>query len=100
MTTIIGYQRVRDTGHWLSSPAREEVLGPLGGSNIRTFVDRQNPQQVAVLMDVADLDAFLAAAANPPAAMAAAMKYDGVLPETITILVESLVGRRRVLVPD
>jgi hypothetical protein len=40
-------------------------------------------------MDVADLDAFLAVAANPPAAMAAAMEYDGVLSETISILVES-----------
>ena len=89
MPTIIGYQRVRDTDHWLSSPAREEVLGLLGGSNIRTFVDRQDRQQVAVLMDVADLDAFLAAAANPPGPMAAAMDYDGVLPETISILVES-----------
>jgi hypothetical protein len=89
MPTVIGYQRVRDTDHWLSSPAREEVLPLLGGTNIRTFVDRQNPQQVAVLMDVADLDAFLALAANPPGPMAAAMEYDGVLRETISILVES-----------
>ena len=89
MPTIIGHHRVTDTDHWLSSPKREEVLGPLGASNIRTFVDRQNPQQVAVLMDVADLDAFLAALANPPAELAEAMQYDGVLPETITILVES-----------
>ena len=89
MPTIIGYHKVRDTDHWLSSPKREQVLAPLGASNIRTFVDRENQQQVAVLMDVADLDAFLAAAADPPGPMAAAMEYDGVLPETISILVES-----------
>ena len=89
MPTIIGYQRVRDTDHWLSSPAREEVLGMLGGSNIRTFVDRQDPQRVAVLMDVADLETMLGALANPPAELAEAMQYDGLLPDTLTILVES-----------
>jgi hypothetical protein len=40
-------------------------------------------------MDVADLDALLAALANPPAELAAAMQYDGVLPETLSILVVS-----------
>ena len=32
--------------HWLASPLREEVFGPLGVPNIRTFVDPQNPTQV------------------------------------------------------
>lgn len=89
MPTIIAYHEVTDTNHWLSSPKREEALAPLGASNIRTFVDRENPQQVAVLMDVADLDAMLAAVASPPAELAEAMQHDGVLPETLTILVES-----------
>ena len=75
--------------HWLSSQKREEVLGPLGASNIRTFVNPQNPQEVAVLMDVADLDAMLAAVQNPPAELAAAMEYDGLVPETMTIVVAS-----------
>jgi hypothetical protein len=47
--------------HWLASPRRDEVSGPLGVTNIRTFVDPQNPAQVAVLMDVADMDAVMAA---------------------------------------
>jgi hypothetical protein len=74
----------------LSSPKREEVLGPLGASAIRTFVDHRNPTRVAVLMDVADLDALLAAVANPPAELAEAMSHDGVIPAaTLTVLVES-----------
>jgi hypothetical protein len=77
---------VKDTAHWLASPKREEVFGPLGVTNIRTFVGPQNRTQVAVLMDVADLDAVMAAMQNP--AMAEAMEYDGVLPETLVILVE------------
>jgi hypothetical protein len=89
MPTVIAHHDVKDTTHWLSSPKREEVLGPLGASNIRTFVSQQNPQQVAVLMDVADLDALMAALASPPPELAEAMEHDGVLPETLSILVES-----------
>lgn len=86
MPTIVGHHDVTDTDHWLSSPKREEFFGPLGVTNIRTFVNPQNRKQVAVLMDVADLDALMAAMQNPAAAEA--MAYDGVLPETLVILVE------------
>jgi hypothetical protein len=61
MPTVIGHHDVRDTKHWLASPKREEFFGPLGVTNIRTFVDPQNPVRVAVLMDVPDLDAVMAA---------------------------------------
>jgi hypothetical protein len=89
MPTVIAHHEVKDTKHWLSSPRREEVLGPLGASNIRTFVNQQNPQQVALLMDVADLDAMMAALASPSPELVDAMEHDTVLPETISILVQS-----------
>src|SRR4249919_1836173 len=85
--TVIGYHEVKDTQHWLASPKREEVFGPLGVTNIRTFVDQENPTRVAVLMDVADMDALMAAMQTPP--MAEAMEHDGVLPETLVILTEA-----------
>ena len=56
-------------------------------TDIRTFVDPQNPKHVAVLMDVADMDAFQTAMQSEGAAEA--MAYDGVLPETLVILVEA-----------
>jgi hypothetical protein len=87
MPTVIGHHDVKDTDHWLASPKREEFFGPLGVTNIRTFVDPTNRARVAVLMDVPDMDA-LAAAMETPAA-ADAMAYDGVLPETLVILVEA-----------
>lgn len=87
MPTIIAHHDVKDTDHWLASPKREEVFGPLGVTNIRTFVDPENPAQVAVLMDVADMDALMAAMSAEP--MAEAMAHDGVLPETLVILVEA-----------
>jgi hypothetical protein len=40
---------------------REEALGSLGAGNIRTFVDQRDPQQVAVLMDVANVDSLIGA---------------------------------------
>ncbi len=86
MPTVIGHHDVKDTDHWLASPKREEVFGPLGVTNIRTFVNPQNRTQVAVLMDVADMDALVDAMQTPK--MAEAMDHDGVLPETLVILVE------------
>ena len=46
MPTIIGYHDVKDTDHWLASPKREEFFGPLGVTNIRTFVDPENRTRV------------------------------------------------------
>jgi len=90
MPTIIGYHDVKDKDHWLSSPKREEVFGPLGVTNIRTFVNPEDPTKVAVLMDVADMDALMAMMQTQAAADA--MAYDGVLPETLVILVEAKAG--------
>lgn len=87
MPTIIGYHSVKDTDHWLASPKREEFFGPLGVSNFRTFVDPQDRTRVAVLMDVADMDALMGAMQTEAAAQA--MEHDGVLPETLVILVEA-----------
>ncbi len=86
MPTVIAYHDVKDTEHWLASPKREEVFGPLGVTNIRTFVDPEKPTRVGVLMDVADLDAVMAAMETDEAAEA--MAYDGVMPETLVFLVE------------
>ena len=54
---------------------------------IRTFVDPGNPTRVGVLMDVADMDAVMAAMETEAAAEA--MAYDGVIPETLVLLVEA-----------
>ena len=87
MPTIFGYHDVKDTDHWLASPKREEFFGALGVTNIRTFVDPENRTRVGVMMDVPDMDALVAAMETQGAADA--MEYDGVLPETLVILVEA-----------
>ena len=87
MPTVMAYHDVKDKDHWLASPKREEFFGPLGVTNIRTFVDPENPTRTGLVMDVPDMDAVMAAMDTQPAADA--MAYDGVLPETLVILVEA-----------
>jgi hypothetical protein len=86
MPTIVAH-KITDKAHWLASPKRKELFGPLGITNIRTFVDPQNPTRAAVLMDVPDMEALMAAMKSKAATDA--MAYDGVLPETLVILVEA-----------
>jgi len=87
MPTILGYHDVTDKDHWLASGNREAFFGPLGVTNIRTFVSPQNPNKVGLIMDVLDLDAVMAAMQTPAAGQA--MADDGVVAETLTILVEA-----------
>ena len=87
MPTIIAHHHVKDVKHWLASPRRQEFFGPLGVTNIRTFTDPQNKARVGVMMNVPDLDALMKAMQTKAAADA--MAYDGVLPETLVVLVEA-----------
>mgnify|MGYP001598888955 CR=1 FL=1 len=87
MLTVIGYHQLKDTKHWLASPMRERFFGPLGVTGIREFVDPQNPTRVAVLMEVPDMNALKTAMSTPGAAEA--MAHDGVLAETLVLLVEA-----------
>lgn len=85
MPTVIATHEVKDVNHWLASTQREAFFGPLGVTNIRTFVNPQNSSQVSVSMDVPDMDKFQAAMSAPEAS--AAMDADGVLPETLVMYV-------------
>jgi hypothetical protein len=87
MPTVIGYHDVKDREHWLASSKRQEFFGPLGVTNIRTFVDPENPNRVGVLMDVPDMDAMMSTMETEAAAEA--MAHDGVVAETLVILVEA-----------
>jgi hypothetical protein len=87
MPPVIARHDMKDPDHWLASPKRQGVFAPFGVDNIRTLVDPQNPTQVAVLMDVGDVDVLMAAMQSE--ATAEAMDYDGVLGETLVFLVEA-----------
>jgi len=87
MPTVFVYHDVKDKDHWLASPKREEFLGPLGVTNIRLFVGPESPVRGGGGRDVSDMDAVMAAMKTEAAAEA--MAFDGVLPETLVILVEA-----------
>jgi hypothetical protein len=87
MPTVMAYHDVKDKDHWLASPRREEFFGPLGVTNIRTFIDPENSARVGLVMDVADMGAVMAAMETQAASDA--MAHDGVLPETLVLLVEA-----------
>lgn len=88
MPTVLAHHNIsKGADHWLKSPKREELFGALGVTNIRTFVDPQNPARVALIMDVPDMGAMMAAMQTKAAADA--MAFDGVMPESLVILVES-----------
>lgn len=85
MATLLIFHEVENVDHWLSSPRRREVFGPLG-MTVRTFVDPEKSNRVGLIVDVPDLDTFQRMMESEAAADA--MKFDGVRPETIVMLVE------------
>jgi hypothetical protein len=87
MPRVLIFHEVTDVQHWLASPTREEVLGPLGITEIKTYVDPEGSKRVGVAMNVADMDAVMAVMGEQE--MADAMERDGVIPETMVILIES-----------
>ena len=87
MPTVMIHHDAKDVAHWLASTKRDEVFGPVGVTNIRTFSDPQKSHHVGLVMDVADMDRLLAFLQTQPAADA--MSHDGVMPETLVYLVRS-----------
>lgn len=87
MPTVFVSHEVEDKDHWLAATTRQEFFTPLGVTNIREFVDPTNPSRVGVLMDVADMEALAKALETPEAA--AAEERDGVIQESLVILVEA-----------
>jgi hypothetical protein len=86
MPTLMLFHEVDDVGHWLGSPKREEFFGPLG-MTARTFIDPEKTSRVGLILEVPDMDTFQRALQSEEAAEA--MRFDGVRPDTLVVLVES-----------
>jgi hypothetical protein len=84
--TLLAFHEVDDVNHWLSSPKRQEVFGPLG-ITVRTFRDPEGSKRVGLIAEVPDMAAFQQLMQSQEAADA--MKFDGVRPETLLILTEA-----------
>jgi hypothetical protein len=85
MPTLVVTHEVDDVEHWLSSPKREEIMGPLG-ITVRTFTDPAGSNRVGLVAEIPDMAAFQSMMESDEGA--AAMKYDGVRPATLLMLTE------------
>jgi hypothetical protein len=86
VATYLAFHEVDDVGHWLNSPKRAEIFGPMG-ITARTFHDPEGSNRVGLIFEIPDMDAFQEFLQSE--AGAEAMKHDGVRPETIVMLIES-----------
>jgi hypothetical protein len=85
MATHLVFHEVDDVEHWLKSPKREEVFGPIGVTT-RTFRDPEGSKRVGLIVEIPDMAAFQGVMQSE--AGADAMKVDGVLPQTLLLLDE------------
>jgi hypothetical protein len=85
VATYLSFHEVDDVEHWLSSPKREEIFGPMGITT-RTFHDPEGSKRVGLIVEIPDMAAFQEFMQTEAAADA--MKHDGVHPETMLILSE------------
>ena len=86
MATVLIFHEVDDVDHWLASPKREELFGPMG-ITVRTFRDPEGSKRVGLVAEIPDMDAWQTMLQSE--AGAEAMKFDGVHPDTILALVEA-----------
>jgi hypothetical protein len=86
VATLLVFHEVDDVEHWLSSPKRQEVFGPMGITG-RLFTDPAKSNRIGLLLEVPDMHAFQQAMQADEAAEA--MRFDGVRPETLLVLEEA-----------
>jgi hypothetical protein len=86
MATLLAFHEVDDVDHWLSSPKRQEVFGPLG-ITIRTFTDPEGSKRVGLIAEIPDMAAFQEVMQSQ--AGADAMEFDGVRADTLVLLTEA-----------
>ncbi len=87
MTTVMAVHEVDDVAHWLSSPKRAEFFRA-HGMTVKTFVSPDGSKRVGVLIEnVPSVEALTQALQGEDAA--AAMKHDGVHPDTVELFVAS-----------
>jgi hypothetical protein len=85
MPALLVVHDVDDVDHWLTSPKREELMGPRGYT-VRTFVDPADSSRVALVVEGATLEDFEDLLKSD--ATAEAMKHDGVRADTVRVLQE------------
>lgn len=84
MQTVMITHEVDEVDHWLRSPERAAFFEPRG-MTVRTFTDPGGSNRVGLILEVPDMATLEASLKTDEAA--AAMRHDGVRPDTIQMLV-------------
>jgi hypothetical protein len=87
MPKVVVHHDVKDRDLWLASEVRGQAFSSQGVTELRTYIDPTNPKRVALTANVPDLDALAAFLQTDEAAQA--MATDGVIADTVVILIES-----------
>jgi hypothetical protein len=82
MATCIGFHEVDDVEHWLHSPKRQELFGPMGITG-QLVTDTTKSNRAGLILDIPDMDAFQQLLQSQEGTDT--MKFDGVRPETIVV---------------
>jgi len=86
MPRVIAMHDVDDVEYWLSSTKRDEIFKDVAFDMV-TFVHPTEPNKVGISANIPDVDKFLEVNSSPSGL--AAMKHDGVHPDTVVLMVEA-----------
>jgi len=91
MTHLIITHEVKDAEHWLAAwrgeNSRQEMFKANGAAHVHTVQDPDNPNMTGLIIAVTDMDALTTMLESEEGQAAAAT--DGVIPETMTMLVQA-----------
>lgn len=91
MTHLVITHEVKDADHWLAAwqgeDSRHKLFQANGAAHVHTVQDPNNPNVTGLIIAVADLDKLMAMLESEEGQAAAA--EDGVMPETMTMLVQA-----------
>lgn len=91
MTHLVITHEVEDAGHWLAAwqgeDSRHELFKANGAAHVHTLQDPDNPNITGLIIAVTDMDALMAMLESEEGQAAAA--EDGVMPETMKMLIQA-----------
>jgi hypothetical protein len=91
MTHLVITHEVKDGEHWLAAwrgdDSRHKLFMANGAAHVHTLQDPDNPNMTGLVIAVADMDALMAMLESEEGQAAAA--EDGVMPETMKMLVQA-----------
>ena len=89
MPKVVITHAVQDLDRWLRGKAERAAAIESGtGSNVTDYVAQDGSNNIAITVDVADVDTMKSMLAAPPTDVAAAMEAHGVV-QPLTVYVES-----------